>query len=208
MPTPIVLPADQAGEVIDVFADAFHDYPVMRFVVGPDDDVDARVRRLITLFVTRRVLRGGPMFGMFDGDRLVGAAILALPVEPELPPDKAAVAAELAEHAWRDLGEPARARYQTYADTASRFFSDIGPHHHLNMIGVRRSHAGLGLARPLLDAVARLAAGDAASAGVSLTTERPRNVALYEHFGYRVVAHGEVTPGFESWGLFTAPRRP
>ena len=199
-----MLPAEQAGEVIDVLADAFHDYPVMRFVVGPDDDVEARVRRLITLFVTRRVLRGGPMFGVFDGNQLVSAAILTLPREPELPADKAALATELAEHAWRDLGEFARARYQTYADTASRFFSDVGPHHHLNMIGVRRSHAGLGLARPMLDAVAGLAAGDAASAGVSLTTERPRNVALYEHFGYRVVAHAEVTPGFESWGMFRA----
>ena len=207
MPTPIELPAAQAGEVIDVLADAFHDYPVMRFVVGPDDDLDARVRRLITLFVTRRVLRGGPMFGVFDADHLVGAAVLTLPGEPELSGDQAALATELAEHAWRDLGDAARARYHTYADAVSPFFADVGPHHHLNMIGVRRSHAGRGLARPLLDAVARLAAADAASAGVSLTTERPRNVALYEHFGYRVVAHREVTPGFESWGLLTVPRR-
>lgn len=208
MPTPTVLPAEQAAEVIDVLADAFHDYPVMRFVVGPDDEVDARVRRLITLFVTRRVLRGGPMLGVCDANHLVGAAVLTLPGEPELSGDKAALATELAEHAWRDLGDAARARYQTYADAVSRFFADVGPHHHLNMIGVRRSHAGRGLARPLLDAVARLAADDAASAGVSLTTERPRNVALYEHFGYRVVANREVTPGFESWGLFTALRRP
>ena len=198
MSAAVVLSPDHLDDVIDVFADAFRDYPVMRFVVGQDGDIAARVRRLITLFVTRRVRRGGPMRGVFDGPRLVGAAILTLPVEPEPPADIAAIADE----AWRDLGESARARYQAYADAASTFFSDLGPHHHLNMIGIRRSHAGQGLARPLLEHVAQMAAGDPLSTGVSLTTELARNVTLYEHFGYRVVVHREVAPGLESWGLF------
>jgi GNAT superfamily N-acetyltransferase len=198
MSAAVVLPLDRLDDVVDVFADAFRDYPVMRFVVGHEGDVAARVRRLIRLFVARRVRRGGPMRGVFEGPRLVGAAILTLPVEPEPPSDVAA----LADAAWRDLGEPARARYQTYADAASTFFSGLGPHHHLNMIGIRRSHAGQRLARPLLEHVAQMAADDPASAGVSLTTELPRNVTLYEHFGYRVVAHREVAPGLESWGLF------
>lgn len=208
MTTASALPAGRLEDVIDVFADAFHDYPVMAFVVGADGDVDARVRRLIRLFVTRRVRRGGPILGVFDATRLVGAAILTLPGESDPPADVAARNAQLAEETWRDLGDAARARYQAYADVASTFFSAVGPHHHLNMIGVRRSHAGHGLARPLLDAVARMAADDPASEGVSLTTERPRNVTLYEHFGYRVVAHQEVVQGFQSWGLFTSPPRP
>jgi len=186
------------GDVVDVLADAFRDYPVMRWVVGPDGDVQARVLRLIELFVSRRVMRGGPMFGVFDADRLVGAAILTLPVEPESPPGITA----LADAAWRDLGEAARGRYQVYAEATSPFFAGVGPHHHLNMIGIRASHAGRGLARPLLEAVHEMAHADPQSAGVSLTTERARNLTLYEHFGYGVIAHHDVGHALETWGLF------
>lgn len=193
----VPLAADRRDEVIDVFSDAFHDYPVMRWVVGPDGDVAARVRRLITLFVSRRILRGGPMLGVFSGETLVGAAILTLPVEPEPPLGINA----LAEDTWRELGEGARARYQRYAEVTAPFFTSAGSHHHLNMIGIRRSNAGQGLARPLLDAVQGMCTADPASAGVSLTTERDRNVELYKHFGYVVIAHQAVDDDLQTWGL-------
>ena len=49
---------------------------------------------------------------------------------------------------------------------------------------------------------AALADEDAASTGVSLTTERTRNVTLYEHFDYRVIAHSGVDEDLKTWGLF------
>jgi hypothetical protein len=180
-----------------VLADAFHDYSLMQWVVGSEGDVAGRVRRLIAFFVSRRVMRGGPMLGVVDGDRLVGAAALTLPSEPPPPPGITALDLEV----WRDLGEPARGRYQAYADTTSLFFREVGPHHHLNMIGIRCSHQGQGLARPLLEAVHQMSDADPNSAGVSLTTERKRNVKLYEHFGYSVIAHMQVSEEVETWGL-------
>lgn len=193
----IPLPPERRDDVIDVFADAFHDYPLMQWVVGPEGDVAARVRRLIAFFVSRRVMRGGPMLGVIDGPRLVGAAALTLPNEPAPPPSITALDVDV----WRDLGEPARMRYQAYADTTSPFFARIGPHHHLNMIGIRCSHMGQGLARPLLDAVVRMSDADPNSNGVSLTTERARNVKLYEHFGYSVISHKTVSEDVQTWGL-------
>jgi GNAT superfamily N-acetyltransferase len=185
-------------DVVDVFADAFRDYPVMRFTVGSDGDVDARVRRLVRLFVMRRTARGGPMYGVAAaGAGLAGATLLTLPTEPPPPPN----VAEIATAAWRELGEAARLRYDAYA-AASSFFGELPPHHHLNMIGVRRAHAGTGLGRRLLDSVRRLSEADPHSAGVSLTTENPRNVELYRHFGYEVVGHARVGPGLNTWGLF------
>jgi hypothetical protein len=74
------------------------------------------------------------------------------------------------------------------------------------MIGVRRTHHGLGLSRTLLGAVHDLAGADAQSAGTSLTTERRENLALYEHFGYRVHGHARVAPELETWGMFRASR--
>jgi GNAT superfamily N-acetyltransferase len=192
------LSLERLGDVVDVFVDAFQDYPVMRFTVGPDGNVTARVRRLVRLFVTRRTARGGPMYGLTGaGGDLTGATLLTLPVEPPPP----ALVEEISAAAWRDLGEAARLRYDAYA-ASSAFFGALPPHHHLNMIGVRRAYAGTGLGRRLLESVRRLSEEDPQSAGVSLTTENPRNVELYRHFGYEVVGHASVGPGLETWGMF------
>jgi GNAT superfamily N-acetyltransferase len=131
------------------------------------------------------------------GGVAIGAAVLTLPAEPEMPPDVAIHRDEL----WRALGPDARARYETYAN-ACKAFAIAQPHHHLNMIGVRRAHAGHGVGRVLLDAVRELAAADPGSAGVSLTTERARNVELYEHVGYAVTGHVRIDEDLETWGMF------
>ncbi|HUQ83577.1 MAG TPA: GNAT family N-acetyltransferase [Gemmatimonadaceae bacterium] len=196
------LSLDNVVEIVSVIADAFHDYPVMRFVVGPDSPgaspYPVRLHRLVQLFVSGRAYRGEPMMGVRDeSGALIGAAVMSLPGSSEPPP--AFIAAR--ESIWAELGVEARARYDAYA-SAANFFADFAPHHHLNMIGVRRSHHGLGVSRELLAAVHEHAERDAGSAGTSLTTERQPNVALYEHFGYRVQAHARVSSGLESWGMF------
>ena len=185
-----------APVVVDVMCDAFRDYPVMRFVLGnaiegPDDP---RLRALVGLFVRARELRGEPMFALLEGDRAVGAATGTLP--GTRPPSEAFV--QLRERVWSELGPEPRARYEAFA-TAGEPFYPREPHHHLNMLGVRRSHAGRGLARPLLEAVHALADADPNSTGVTLSTEDPKNVPLYEHFGYVVQGHVAVGDGLESW---------
>ncbi len=191
-----VVPVDPSRRdaVVDVFADAFAGYPVMRFAVGDEGDVAARERRLIRLFVERRTARGGPMYAVGEFD---GAILLTVPEEPPPGPE----IAEISAAAWSDLGEDARLRYDDYT-RASNFFSDYGPHLHLNMIGVRRARKGSGLGRVLLDAVRHLAEENPAYSGVSLTTENPRNVDLYQHFGYDVIGEGQFGPDLRTWGMF------
>ena len=75
-------------------------------------------------------------------------------------------------------------------------------HIHLNMIGVRQAAQGRGWARDLLEATHAMSLEDAASRGVSLTTEVEENVSLYEHFGYQVVGQGEVDGVFTTWTMF------
>ena len=200
--TAVRLSPDRVDEIVDVMADAFFGYPVMRYVVGDEGDVAARERRLVDLFVRRRIARGGPAFGMINrenstGKSLAAAAILTLPHEPDPPRE----VAEMTVETWLELGEDARRRYDAYAKAAN-LFDALGPHHHLNMIGVRPAHKGQGLARPLIEAVERLAHDDPGSTGVSLTTENPRNVELYRHFGFVVAAEVDVTPGLHTWGMF------
>lgn len=218
LPEIVPIPEDHLDAVVDVFADAFRGYPVMRFTVGAgahgsageagDPGYDARERRLIRLFVERRVARGGPLFGVSaryaetnrensTGKNIDGAILLTQPGEPDMTHEVARISGE----AWRDLGDDARRRYEEYAG-ASNFFRDYPPHLHLNMIGVRASAKGTGLGGRLIEKVRALAEENPAYAGVSLTTENPRNVDLYRHFGYDVVGHAPFGDGLTTWGMY------
>lgn len=196
---------DNVVEIVAVMSDAFRDYPVMRWTLGADAPgsgapFNVRLHRLVQLFVSGRAYRGEPMMGVRETrGGLVAAAVMSLPSPADPPPAFIA----LRESIWAELGADARGRYDAYGAAAS-FFTELGPHHHLNMIGVRRTHQGVGLGRDLLAAVHKLVADDPQSTGVSLTTELADNVKLYEHFGYRVVGHKRVGPGFETWGMFRA----
>jgi len=197
------LSADCVPDIVSVLTDAFRDYPVMRFVIGTEHaDYDRRLHQLVSFIVFRRMRHGGPLLGVSDEHgHLVGAAIMTLPADPDSPGDVVARRDAL----WRDVGDDARLRHEAYWKATKPFMTDR-PHHHLNMIGVRTANAGTGLARQLLDAVAQIARDDSGSCGVSLTTEVPRNVTLYEHFGYRVTGHAHVRPDVETWGMFFAIR--
>lgn len=195
---PIVpLAFDQRSIAVEVLADAFHDYPVMRWVLGDAPDFDSRLARLVGLFVANRAWRGEPMLALEQQGRAVGVVTMTLPASPEAPPGLVA----LREETWAELGAEARARYDAFA-AASAFTATCDPHHHINMLGVRRAHHGAGHARTLLDAAHLVADADPDSCGVSLSTELARNLSLYEHFGYRVTSHARVSDALETWTLF------
>lgn len=192
------LTADDFPAIVSVFCDAFHDYPEMRFVVGPRaEGYAAALEQLISWFVQRRVSQQAPLFGVRDGQTLVAAATTTPPGEGPFP----ASVDDARERLWQALGDDARLRYEASARAWGAFaFPD--PHHHLNMIGVRPAYAGRGLGRLLLNTVRDLAAANPASRGVSLTTELARNVDLYRHCGYEVIGHSHVSSTMETWGLF------
>lgn len=194
------LSAGHRDEIVDVFIDAFYEYPVMRWVLGTAVAYDDRLHRLLTFFVSGRAIRGEPLLGIRTAaGMLAGAATMTRPESPEAPP----AVIELREATWAVLGADARQRYETFT-AATQHVAAMLPerHHHLNMIGVRRALQGRGISRQLLDAVHALAEADPLSAGVSLTTEHPPNVDLYRHMGYHVVGETRVADAFTSWTLF------
>jgi GNAT superfamily N-acetyltransferase len=194
----------ETDDVVTVLCEAFQDYPVMRYVLGPAGDYDSRLRTLIGYFVSARTYRNEPVLGIHGRDgTLLGAAVVSLPGQGDAPE----ALANRREEVWAELGGEERQRYEAYG-AACAPFAITSPHYHLNMIGVRRSHAGRGLARRLLESVHRLSDADAGSSGVSLTTETVQNLPLYEHFGYRRTGHAVVGDGLETWGFFRqAPGR-
>jgi ribosomal protein S18 acetylase RimI-like enzyme len=156
----------QTEDAVSVLCDAFRDYPVMRYVLGANGDYDRRLRTLIGFFVSARVYRHEPVLGIYDRDGTLSAtAIVSLPSQGEAPEGLVT----RREQVWAELGAAERQRYEAYGAACAQFTVD-SPNYHLNMIGVRRSHAGRGLARKLLEAVHRLSDTDDRSRGVTLST--------------------------------------
>jgi len=192
-----VLGAEDATEVVDVLCESFVDYPVMRFVIGPEPDFERRLHTLITFFVMARVYKKEVLLGVGQSDTLHAAAMVSYPGAGGSPPELEA----LRDRTWASLGPDARTRYEAFGTACAAFEIDQ-PHLHLNMIGVRASRQGLGLGRVLMDAVHSLSARDPLSAGVSLTTEVEGNVPLYLHFGYDLLGTAAVASTLTTWGFF------
>jgi GNAT superfamily N-acetyltransferase len=200
-----VLPPERADDAVGVLCDAFHDYPVMRYVLGPRPDYDRRLRTLVGFFVAARTLRQEPVLGIHDPSGSLAAAAVITPPGDRPPPHELAARRNAV---WAELGADERMRYEAYGAASSGLLK-LPPQHHLNMIGVRHTHMGRGLARRLIEAVEVMAREDPASAGVSLNTETEKNVGLYLHLGYRLLGRARVAEGVETWGFFRPlTRRP
>ena len=192
------VPPGRAAEAADVLWDAFHAYPTMRYIIGgTGEEYDRALRTLVEYFVMARHSRGAPVLAIADGEILVAVATVTPRGEGTIPPSLASRREEV----WRELGAGARGRYEAFGRACEGFIIER-PHYHLNMIGVRRSRGGRGLARRLLDAVHEMSREDAGSCGVTLTTEDPANVPLYQHFGYEVIGQARVSDTLETWGLY------
>jgi GNAT superfamily N-acetyltransferase len=192
------LTADRAEEAVAVLCDSFHDYPVMRHVIGEvGDEYGERLRTLIEFFVAARFRRGEPVLAASDNARAVAAALVTLPGERQSP----AALLDHREAVWQELGAAARGRYEAMGESW-REFAIAAPHFHLNMIGVFRAYSGRGLGRLLLDGVHEMSRRDPHSTGVSLTTEIETNVGLYLHFGYDLVGHVKAEGAPDTWVFF------
>ena len=192
--------ADDVPEVVDVLCESFFDYPVMRFVVGAGEtDYRSRLTTLVHFFVMARVLRDESLLGISGPVGLRAAALVSRPGPGDNPPELVSIRKRV----WATLGEAAQARYEAFGAASAPFEVD-SPHIHLNMIGVRHEAQGEGLGRLLIEHVHKMSTGDPASTGVTLTTENPANIALYEHFGYTLVGTTSVSPELTTWGFFRA----
>ncbi|HEY0305057.1 MAG TPA: GNAT family N-acetyltransferase [Longimicrobiales bacterium] len=190
------VPRAEADKVIDVLHESFYDYPVMRFVLGSEGDYDARLRRMVGLFVAARTLLDDVIFGLAEGGELIAVATTSDPARPPHP-DFAA----LRDAVWGELGSAAAQRYQQCVTAWDSMASTI-PQLHVNMLGVRKVYRTLGLGGRLLTAVHALCELNPAWQGVSLTTEDPRNVAFYQHHGYAVIGNARIAPALEAWSFF------
>lgn len=196
------LGAEDVQAAAETLAGAFRDYPVMRFVIGTDAPAyERRVSALTRFFVEVRRLRGEPILGIPSRSGFGAVALVSDPDGPESPPEVSALREEL----WSKLGPLSRARYEAFGRACAPLLVDV-PRIHLNMIGVAAADRGRGLGGRLLDRVHDLSLERPGCEGVSLTTEDPGNLPLYQRFGYEITGHSEVAAGLETWALFRPVR--
>lgn len=179
---------DRKTDAVRVLAAAFHDYPVMRFVLkDAADEYDRRLDALIGYFCERRLTQGWPLLGCFVDGRLVAVAGLNDP--------RPFVENDAHTRAWSglrtDIGDAAIERLVWY-ERESDGDAPSEPHHFLGIIGVLPAHQGEGHARALIEHIKARARGDASSIGVCLSTETADNVPFYEHLGFRARAVRDI----------------
>lgn len=197
------LTPDDVPEAVAVLCAAFADYPVMRYTLADTGaDYDDKLRALIGFFCEKRLVRGWPVLGVRAGGRIGGVALINEPGTDPAPDEFAQLRAELE----AAIGPAALERFMRY-ENESDLDAPAEPHHFLGVLGVHPEMQGRGLARPLMDELARMAERHPASTGVCLNTEDPGNVPLYEHFGYRVIGRRRID-ALETWCMFRQNRDP
>lgn len=170
---------DEAGEVL---ADAFHDYPLTRYLFeGSGARYHVELRSSFRLDCLYRVELGWPFLGALADGKLVGVAlVVGLNRSPE-------------DTALHKMESSLLASFEAQTATRLREYGDMKARHkprrrhmYLESIGVLAGHRGEGHAGRLLRRVHQISETTPRSAGVGLDTQLPGNLPLYQHFGYEV----------------------
>jgi ribosomal protein S18 acetylase RimI-like enzyme len=182
LPGLVEIRADRVDEAVGVLSRAFLASPLVRFLAGEDlTGDDPRMREWWRFSCAVRTELDWPLLGVEVDGRLVAAMGLSLTGTPEWPASLDAAYGRLLDA----LGPAGSARLEQYGPAAESH-RITEPHYYLGFIGVEPSKQGRGYSRPLMDEAHRLSDADPLSTGIGLDTDTGSNVALYEHFGYRV----------------------
>jgi ribosomal protein S18 acetylase RimI-like enzyme len=136
---------------------------------------------------------------------IAGVAAWIAPTRPTITAeDRDAAGWQEVGTAW---GADAFARYQAFSTDLGDIFGSLAvePHWHLAWLCVEPSQQGRGIGSALVRQMT--ARTDAESIACQLFTFAPRNVAIYEHLGFRVT-RDMILPrtGLQLWVMARPPR--
>jgi len=184
-------------QVLDILSLAFETDPGFLTLSRASGEARSRyIRPLMRSTLDLHLAAGQPVFVIEQDGEVLGVSLVEEP-GASLPHLAAA----------KELVRLLRATTPTVVFRSLRGFFALmrerprEPHYYLVMLAVDPRVRGRGLARALLEDLHAASASDPDSVGVGLDTSNPRNVTLYEHFGYQMVARLRVS-GVETWCMF------
>jgi len=174
-----VAQVSETDTVLNILTQAFASDPPIRWLMSTPDDYLAGFRGFATGM-------GGAGLAAGTGYLAADGAAAALWLPPGVSSDSQAMAAAITPFMTEDKGAVAGA-----VSEALSSYHPHAPHWYLAMIGVDPARQGQGLGSAMLkEALARC---DADGVIAYLESSQPRNVPLYERFGFEVI--GVVEPG-------------
>ncbi len=192
---------DDVLGIARVLADAFHDDPLMAWIV-PDEH--ARPGALQRMFVVglrfHHLGLGGVEVTEAASGRIAGAAVWN-------PPGrwKSSRAAELLSVPAELLALGRAARLAGIVDDTLSQAHPEEPHWYLSEIGTGRQARGLGHGSALLRS--RLRRCDAEDMPAYLESSKRGNLPYYERFGFVSTGEIRIPDGPSLWGMWREPRR-
>ena len=196
------LTAVDLPRAIDVVSRAFHDDPGLNRMF-PDGGTRARVAPRLYRMSLGPGIENGQVYGV--GEPVEGVAVWKSPNQPEPTFAQYVRAGGLGIlfgpaliHIVRSVGieRRNRAMHRRHAPW---------PHYYLSILAVAPESQGKGLASRLVKPI--LAVADERSRGAYLETMNPRNVPLYEHFGFiRVEEYHVPRTDLTVWAFYRPPR--
>jgi GNAT superfamily N-acetyltransferase len=184
------------NQAVDVLASAFAEYPVMRYVLRDGALYDLHLKELVGFFCETRLTRRWPLWGVRSEGELVAVAGINEPIHVTWPPQLH----QVYENLKATIGTAAVERLESYENESSGHEPEA-PHYFLGIIGVSPAYQGKGYARILIDRLQRLSESDPISTGVCLSTENARNLPIYKHLGFEVIAEAQVGE-LHTWCMF------
>ena len=189
-------------EAVSVLASAFHEYPVMRFVLKSEGEkYESDLRALMGFFCESRLTRNNPLLGIKVNGRIVAVSGIN---EPEFKP-RSPELNKVYSNLRSTIGEDAITRLESYEKKSHPNTLDVS-YYFLGIIGVKPAHQGKGYAKRIIEEVQRMSEAHSSSKGVCLCTESPQNVPLYEHLGYKIISEAEVGD-IHTWAMYRDNRK-
>lgn len=181
--------------------DSFSEDPYMAYIMGSKKD-DRILAKHFNLFALQSGLKYGVVYA--TGKKMEGVIICFPPEHVYLSDWQFIRAGALGLK--RDIDRDAF----DMSDMLGRFSKQTQkkavptPHWYVYQIGVMKQYRGQGMASRLLNPI--LAQLDSRSIPSYLETHNENNVALYEHYGYRLVSTGSLPViGKPYWGMLRSP---
>jgi ribosomal protein S18 acetylase RimI-like enzyme len=184
----------QAAEVL---AKAFQEYPLIAHFIP---DASKRLKTQARAFQT--LLKDGIKYGEVyaTSPKLEAVAVWYWPENPPNPRKRTPFFSRIGASLFSDRERSKKERiFQEYANVV-RQRAVPGQHAYLQILGIYPAYQGQGYAGGLLRPM--LMRADREGLQCFLETQSAKNVALYEHFGFRVVEVG-IIPGsdIKSWAM-------